>query len=106
MIRINRAIQRKIDEMRYSTTVYRSALPICHNSNVFQLNRDMFRVGPDTESRVRGIFRMESDFRYYARRVAQERDAARNAVTAEARLRRLELAAKFQEKLEQLGVPA
>jgi len=49
---------------------------------------------------------MESDFRYYARRVAQEREAARNAVTAEARERRLGLAAKFQEKLEQLGVPA
>ena len=49
---------------------------------------------------------MESDFRYYARRVVQERDAARNAVTAEARARRLELAAKFQEKLEQLSVLA
>jgi hypothetical protein len=45
---------------------------------------------------------MESDIRFYARRVAQERIAAKNAVTDEARTRRLELAAKFQAKLTQL----
>jgi len=45
---------------------------------------------------------MESDIRFYARRVAQERIAAKNAVTAEARARRLELAEKFQQKLTQL----
>jgi len=49
-----------------------------------------------------GIAAMESDIRFYARRVAQERIAAKNAVTAEARARRLELAEKFQEKLTQL----
>jgi hypothetical protein len=45
---------------------------------------------------------MESDVRYYARRVAQERIAAKNAVTAEARARRLDLAEKFEAKLAQL----
>ena len=49
-----------------------------------------------------GVAPMESDIRFYARRVAQERIAAKNAVTAEARARRLELAEKFQEKLTQL----
>lgn len=42
---------------------------------------------------------MESNARYYMRRVAQERDAARNAVTAAARQRRLDLAASFEAKL-------
>jgi hypothetical protein len=45
---------------------------------------------------------MESDFRYYARRAAQEQVAARNAVTAEARQRRLALAQLFEAKLAQL----
>ncbi len=45
---------------------------------------------------------MESNFRYYARRVVQERIAARNAVTDEARARRLALAASFEAKLAQL----
>ncbi|MEO5937394.1 MAG: hypothetical protein ABIQ43_00115 [Sphingomonas sp.] len=45
---------------------------------------------------------MESDIRFYARRLAQEQVAARNALTAEARDRRLALAAKFQAKLTQL----
>ena len=49
---------------------------------------------------------MESDFRYYARRVIQERIAARNALTNEARERRLALAASFEAKLAQLGVMA
>jgi len=49
-----------------------------------------------------GVAPMESDIRFYARRVAQERIAAKNAVTAEARARRLDLAAKFEEKLAQL----
>jgi len=45
---------------------------------------------------------MESDVRYYARRAAQERVAARNAVTLEARNRRLALAAKFQARVTEL----
>jgi hypothetical protein len=47
---------------------------------------------------------MESDIRYYARRAAQERVAARNAVTSEARDRRLALAAKFQAKVLELSM--
>jgi hypothetical protein len=46
---------------------------------------------------------MESDIRYYARRVAQEKIAAKNAVTDEARARRLDLAAKFEAKLALLS---
>lgn len=46
---------------------------------------------------------MESDIRYYARRAVQEQVAARNAVTLEARQRRLALAAKFEAKLALLG---
>jgi hypothetical protein len=46
---------------------------------------------------------MESDIRFYARRAAQEQLAAKNAVSSEARQRRLELAAKFQAKLAQLS---
>ncbi len=45
---------------------------------------------------------MESNIRYYARRAAQERVAARNAVTSEARDRRLALAEKFQAKVIEL----
>jgi len=46
---------------------------------------------------------MESNLRYYARRAAQEHVAARNAITAEARQRRLALAASFEAKLAQLS---
>lgn len=46
---------------------------------------------------------MESDIRFYARRLVQEQVAARNALTAEARDRRLALAAKFEAKLAQLS---
>ncbi|MBN8815063.1 MAG: hypothetical protein J0J06_06415 [Sphingomonas sp.] len=45
---------------------------------------------------------MESDIRFYARRLAQEQVAARTALTAEARSRRLALVAKFEAKLAQL----
>jgi len=45
---------------------------------------------------------MESDIRYYARRAAQERVAARNAITTEARKRRLALAEKFQARVIEL----
>ena len=45
---------------------------------------------------------MESDIRFYARRLAQEQVAARTALTVEARERRLALAATFQAKLAQL----
>ncbi len=53
-----------------------------------------------------GVATMESDVRYYARRVVQEKIAAKNAVTAEARARRLDLAAKFEAKLAELSVLA
>jgi len=46
---------------------------------------------------------MESDLRYYARRAAQEHVAARNALTNEARQRRLALAASFEAKLADLN---
>lgn len=46
---------------------------------------------------------MESDIRFYARRLAQEQVAARTALTVEARARRLALAAKFQAKLASLS---
>ncbi len=45
---------------------------------------------------------LESDIRFYARRLAQEQVAARTALTAEARSRRLALVAKFEAKLAQL----
>lgn len=45
---------------------------------------------------------MESNVRFYARRLAQEQVAARNALTVEARDRRLALVAKFTAKLAQL----
>jgi hypothetical protein len=44
---------------------------------------------------------MESDHRYYTRRAAEEQQRARNAVTAAARERHLELAASFTDKAEQ-----
>jgi hypothetical protein len=50
-----------------------------------------------------GNGKMESDIRFYARRLAQEQVAARTALTVEARARRLALAAKFQAKLAQLS---
>jgi hypothetical protein len=45
---------------------------------------------------------VESNLHYYARRAMQEHAAARTAVTAEARSRRLALAQQFQAKLEAL----
>ena len=44
---------------------------------------------------------MESDFRYYSRRAAEERHRAARAVTAEARERHHELASLFAAKAEQ-----
>ena len=52
---------------------------------------------------------MESDFRYYSRRAAEEQRRARSAVTDEARERHRELAALFATKAAQrvrLDVPA
>ena len=46
---------------------------------------------------------MESNVRFYERRLKQEKVAARTAVTTEARDRRLALAAQFEAKLAQLG---
>lgn len=45
---------------------------------------------------------MVSDHHYYQRRVMQEQVAARNALTDEARERRLALAQMFREKLAAL----
>ena len=45
---------------------------------------------------------MESDFRYYSRRAAEEALAAKRAVTEQARERRRELADKFWQKAHQL----
>lgn len=44
---------------------------------------------------------MESDYRYYSRRAAEERRRADYAVTAEARERHRELASLFAQKAEQ-----
>ena len=44
---------------------------------------------------------MESDYRYYSRRAAEERHRAARAVTAEARERHCELASLFAAKAEQ-----
>ncbi len=46
---------------------------------------------------------MESDYRYYARRVMIERAAAERALTAEARERRLRLVESYTRKLEALA---
>ncbi|MBJ6121244.1 hypothetical protein [Sphingomonas mollis] len=46
---------------------------------------------------------MESDYRYYARRVVIERAAAERALTAEARERRLRLVESYTRKLEALA---
>lgn len=47
---------------------------------------------------------MESDLRYYMRRLGAERLAATRAVTAEARERRLKLVATYERKIEALTV--
>lgn len=47
---------------------------------------------------------MESDFRYYSRRAAEENQRARKAVTNAARERHLELAMCFASKAEQRAV--
>ena len=44
---------------------------------------------------------MESDFRYYSRRAAEERHRAARAITDEARLRHDELAMLFAAKAAQ-----
>lgn len=46
---------------------------------------------------------MESDFRYYSRRAAEERTRAARAITAEARLRHDELAMLFAAKAAERG---
>ena len=46
---------------------------------------------------------MESDLRYYARRVLMERAAAERAVTVEARERRMRLVESYTRKLEALS---
>jgi hypothetical protein len=46
---------------------------------------------------------MESDVRYYQRRLSVERAAADRALTAEARARRLQLVDIFMQKLAALG---
>jgi len=49
-------------------------------------------------------YQMESDFRYYSRRAAEESLRARKAVTNAARERHLELASIFTSKAEQRAV--
>ncbi len=56
----------------------------------------------DSQMAESGSHQMESDIRYYARRAAQEQLAAKNAVSAEARQRRLALVTHFQAKLAEL----
>lgn len=46
---------------------------------------------------------MESDLRYYTRRLGAERLAAERAVTAEARARRMRLVESYLRKIEALG---
>jgi hypothetical protein len=46
---------------------------------------------------------MESDFRYYSRRAAEERSRAARAITDEARSRHHELASLFAVKAAQLN---
>lgn len=45
---------------------------------------------------------MESDLRYYTRRLGAERQAAARAVTTQARERRLQLVAAYERKIEML----
>lgn len=52
--------------------------------------------------RGRGAEKMESDLRYYTRRLDAERLAAARAVTTAARERRLMLVASYQRKIEAL----
>lgn len=47
---------------------------------------------------------MESDLRYYTRRLGAERLAAQRALTAEARERRLQLVESYLRKIESLTV--
>ncbi|HEX8486139.1 hypothetical protein [Sphingomonas sp.] len=47
---------------------------------------------------------MESDIRYYMRRLGVERAAAARALTAEARDRRMHLVEVYVQKLAALGV--
>lgn len=46
---------------------------------------------------------MESDIRYYLRRLSVERAAAERALTSEARARRLQLVESYTQKLAALG---
>ncbi len=46
---------------------------------------------------------MESDFRYYSRRAAEERQRAAKAITAAARERHGELATLFADKAQQVA---
>ena len=49
-----------------------------------------------------GTVAMESDLRYYARRISMERLAAARALTSEARERRLQLVQSYQAKVAAL----
>lgn len=50
-----------------------------------------------------GVAAMESDLRYYMRRLGVERAAAARALTVEARDRRLQLVEVYVQKLAALG---
>lgn len=47
---------------------------------------------------------MESDLRYYMRRIGAERQAAARAVTVAARDRRMQLVASYERKIELLSL--
>jgi hypothetical protein len=47
---------------------------------------------------------MESDLRYYTRRIDAERAAASRAITTAARERRMQLVASYLRKIEALSV--
>ena len=49
---------------------------------------------------------MESDIRYYQRRVREEMGAARRAVTGAARERRLQLVDLYIQRLDELQAPS
>lgn len=62
------------------------------------------RLGRKSYSGAGNWSQMESDLRYYTRRLGVERLAAQRAVTEEARERRLQLVAAYQRKIEALTV--
>lgn len=88
-------------EIHGKPTLCRESLSVSPKACASCKIADMFRVY--RKAGESGSHQMESDIRFYARRLAQEQVAARNALTVEARARRLALAAKFEAKLALLS---